>query len=198
MNLREARQAKGLTQKQVAAHIGINQNTYSYWETGRSRVDTEALPRLAALFGVTVDYLLGKEPVDEPAHGVKIPVLGRVAAGIPIEAVEEVLDYEEISPEMARQGEFFALQIKGRSMEPRMQEGDIIICKKQADAETGDVAVVLVSNDDATVKKIKKTMDGLYLIPTNPTFDPIYFTHSEVIHKPVSIVGKVVELRAKY
>ena len=129
MNLREARQATGLTQKQGAAHIGINQNTYSYWETGRSRVDTEALPKLAELFGVTVDYLLGKEPEAEPAHGVKIPVLGRVAAGIPIEAVEEVLDYEEISPEMARQGEFFALQIKGRSMEPRMQEGDIIICK---------------------------------------------------------------------
>ena len=87
MNLRQARLAKGLTQQQVAAHIGINQNTYSYWETGRSRVDTAALPRLAALFGVSVDYLLGNAGEETP-KGVKIPVLGRVAAGIPIEAVE--------------------------------------------------------------------------------------------------------------
>lgn len=197
MNLRQARLAKGLTQRQVAAHIGINQNTYSYWETGRSRVDTAALPQLAALFGVSVDYLLGHSGEESP-KGVKIPVLGRVAAGIPIEAVEDILDYEEISPQMAAQGEFFALQVKGRSMEPRMQEGDIIICKKQADVETGDVAVVLVNGDDATVKKIKKTAAGLYLIPTNPAFDPLYFTYDEVISRPVSIIGKVVELRAKY
>ncbi len=197
MNLRQARLAKGLTQRQVAAHIGINQNTYSYWETGRSRVDTAALPRLAALFGVSVDYLLGNAGEETP-KGVKIPVLGRVAAGIPIEAVEDILDYEEISPHMAAQGEFFALQVKGRSMEPRMQEGDIIICKKQADAETGDVAVVLVNGDDATVKKIKKTSAGLYLLPTNPAFDPLFYTYDEVMDRPVTIIGKVVELRAKY
>ncbi len=197
MNLRQARLAKGLTQRQVAAHIGINQNTYSYWETGRSRVDTAALPRLAALFGVSADYLLGNAGEETP-KGVKIPVLGRVAAGIPIEAVEDILDYEEISPHMAAQGEFFALQVKGRSMEPRMQEGDIIICKKQADAETGDVAVVLVNGDDATVKKIKKTSAGLYLLPTNPAFDPLFYTYDEVMDRPVTIIGKVVELRAKY
>lgn len=197
MNLRQARLAKGLTQRQVAAHIGINQNTYSYWETGRSRVDTVALPRLAALFGVSADYLLGNAGEETP-KGVKIPVLGRVAAGIPIEAVEDILDYEEISPHMAAQGEFFALQVKGRSMEPRMQEGDIIICKKQADAETGDVAVVLVNGDDATVKKIKKTSAGLYLLPTNPAFDPLFYTYDEVMDRPVTIIGKVVELRAKY
>ncbi len=197
MNLRQARLAKGLTQRQVAAHIGINQNTYSYWETGRSRVDTAALPRLAALFGVSVDYLLGNAGEETP-KGVKIPVLGRVAAGIPIEAVEDILDYEEISPHMAAQGEFFALQVKGRSMEPRMQEGDIIICKKQSDAETGDVAVVLVNGDDATVKKIKKTSAGLYLLPTNPAFDPLFYTYDEVMDRPVTIIGKVVELRAKY
>ena len=197
MNLRQARLAKGLTQRQVAAHIGINQNTYSYWETGRSRVDTAALPRLAALFGVSVDYLLGNAGEETP-KGVKIPVLGRVAAGIPIEAVEDILEYEEISPHMAAQGEFFALQVKGRSMEPRMQEGDIIICKKQADAETGDVAVVLVNGDDATVKKIKKTSAGLYLLPTNPAFDPLFYTYDEVMDRPVTIIGKVVELRAKY
>ena len=197
MNLRQARLAKGLTQRQVAAHIGINQNTYSYWETGRSRVDTAALPRLAALFGVSVDYLLGNAGEETP-KGVKIPVLGRVAAGIPIEAVEDILDYEEISPHMAAQGEFFALQVKGRSMEPRMQVGDIIICKKQSDAETGDVAVVLVNGDDATVKKIKKTSAGLYLLPTNPAFDPLFYTYDEVMDRPVTIIGKVVELRAKY
>lgn len=88
-------------------------------------------------------------------RGVRIPVLGRVVAGIPIEAVEEILDYEEITPELAATGEFFALKIRGHSMEPRMMEGDVVIVRKQEDVESGDVAIVLVNGNEATVKRVK-------------------------------------------
>lgn len=128
----------------------------------------------------------------------KIPVLGEVAAGIPIEAVTDIVDYEEIDAAMASTGEFFGLRIKGASMEPRMREGDVVIVRKQDDADTGDTAVVLVNGDSATVKKIKKGPDGISLIPTNPAYDPLYYTAAEVERLPVRIIGRVVELRAKY
>ena len=101
---------------------------------------------MAHILGTTTDYLLGnsttKEADQKVGRGVRIPVLGRVVAGIPIEAVEEILDYEEITPELAATGEFFALKIRGHSMEPRMMEGDVVIVRRQDDVESGDVAIV--------------------------------------------------------
>lgn len=130
--------------------------------------------------------------------GIRIPVLGDVAAGIPIEAIQDIVDYEEIDSAMAASGEYFGLRIKGSSMEPRMRDGDVVIVRKQDYADTGDTAVVLVNGDSATVKKIKKGPDGISLIPTNPAYDPMYYTAAEVESLPVRIIGRVVELRAKY
>jgi repressor LexA len=131
--------------------------------------------------------------------GVKIPVLGRVQAGVPVEAVEEILDWEEITQEMAATGDFFGLQIRGGSMEPRMKEGDVVIVRKQADSNTGDTVVVLINGDEATVKRLKKHEDGsLSLIPTNPAFDPLFYSQAEVAGLPVILLGRVVELRAKF
>ena len=138
-------------------------------------------------------FLTGKET----AKGVVINVLGKVAAGIPIEAIENIIDTEEISQEMACKGEFFGLQIHGKSMEPRMLEGDIVIVMKQETAETGDIVIVTVNGTDATCKRLKKYRDGIELIPFNPSFNPIFYTNEEIENKPVHIIGKVVELRAK-
>lgn len=70
--------------------------------------------------------------------------------------MEEILDYEEITPDLAATGEFFALKIRGHSMEPRMMEGDVVIVRRQDDVDSGDVAIVLVNGDEATVKRVKK------------------------------------------
>ena len=197
LRIKEARKAKGLTQVEVAQIIGISQNGYSNWETGRNRIDMNSLQKLADLFGVSIDYLLGKN--ESSRSGIKIPVLGDVAAGIPIEAVENIVDYEEIDAALASTGEFFGLRIKGSSMEPRICEGDVVIVRKQSDADTGDTAVVLVNGDSATVKRIKKEPDGdLWLIPNNPAYDTRHYTPEEIQHLPVSIIGKVVELRGKF
>lgn len=194
VNLKARRKEAGYTQAEVAAYIGLSQPQYSAWENGKSRIDHISLEKLAALFGCTVDALITKSETTS----VRIPVLGEVAAGIPIEAVTDIVDYEEIDAAMASTGEFFGLRIKGASMEPRMREGDVVIVRKQDDADTGDTAVVLVNGDSATVKKIKKGPDGISLIPTNPAYDPLYYTAAEVERLPVRIIGRVVELRAKY
>ena len=197
-NLRQARKAKGLTQAEVARTIGLTQNGYSYWENGKAKIDKDQLLKLAELFEVSTDYLLGNTSKPN-TKGVWIPVLGDVAAGIPIEAVEDIVDYEEIDAALAATGDFFGLRIKGSSMEPRIREGDVVIVRKQGDADTGDTVVVLVNGDSATVKRLKKEADGsMWLLPNNPAYDPQHFTPTEITEKPVHIIGKVVELRGKF
>lgn len=130
--------------------------------------------------------------------GVVINVLGRVAAGIPIEAVTDIIDTEEIPEEMAVTGEFFGLQIHGDSMEPRMCEGDVVIVRQQDDAESGDVVIAMINGNDATCKRLRKYRDGIELISNNPSYDPMFFSNEEIETKPVKIIGKVVELRGKF
>ena len=128
----------------------------------------------------------------------KIPVLGRVAAGIPIEAAEEIIDWEEITEDMAITGEFFGLQIKGDSMEPKFSDGDVVIVRQQSDADDGDIVIAMVNSDDAVCKKLKKYQDGIALVSTNPAYEPLYFTNEEIEKTPIKIIGKVKELRAKF
>lgn len=201
--LRELREAKGLYQKDVAAAIGVDRTTYVKYERGTSEPSYNILSKLAEYFNVSVDYLLGRQTVmDGPAPSVPgsrwIPVLGAVAAGVPIEAIEDMEDYEEISQEMAASGDYFALRVKGDSMEPKISNGDVVIVRRQSDCETGDMAVVLVNGDEATVKRIKKRPEGLMLIPNNPAYEPMFYSAEEVQKLPVQILGKVVELRAKF
>lgn len=129
----------------------------------------------------------------------KVKVLGRVAAGIPIEANEDVVDELEVSGEMAWDGNYFGLIIKGDSMEPNISNGDVIIVRQQEDANDGDIVVALVNGNDATCKKLRKYEDGsVALVSINPAYSPMYFSKSEVDDTPVRIIGKVKELRRKF
>lgn len=195
------RKEKDLQQKEVAEAIGMNRIVLNRIELGKRPLRDDEAVALADYFHVTTDYLLkGKVPEqNHSSRGVRIPVLGRVVAGIPIEAVEEILDYEEITPELAATGEFFALKIRGHSMEPRMMEGDVVIVRKQEDVESGDVAIVLVNGNEATVKRVKKQEEGITLIATNTSvYEPHFYSNKEIKNLPVRILGKVVELRGKF
>lgn len=106
----------------------------------------------------------------EKKKSVTINVLGRVAAGIPIDASENIIDTEEITQEMAQTGTFFGLQIHGDSMEPKMSEGDVVIVRQQDDAESGEIVIVTVNGTDATCKRLRKYRDGIELISSNPSY----------------------------
>ena len=191
--LKELRKSKNLTQIDMAKIFHITQASYSLWESGKTKIDNASLERLSEMFEVSIDYILGK--AEKEISSVRIPVLGRIPAGIPIEAVEEILDYEEITPEIARTGEYFALKVQGDSMAPQIMNGDVLIIKKQDSAESGDVCVVFVNGDDATLKKIQKDENGIALIPNNPAYGIRYFTNKEIQTLPVRVVGKAVEVR---
>ena len=117
----------------------------------------------------------------EKKKSVTINVLGRVAAGNPIDASENIIDTEEITQEMAQTGTFFGLQIHGDSMEPKMSEGDVVIVRQQDDAESGEIVIVTVNGTDATCKRLRKYRDGIELISSNPSYKPIFFSNEEII-----------------
>lgn len=192
--LKLLRSQKGLSQAELANQLDISPSTVAMWESGkREPRDYETLELIADYFNVNMEVLLtGK------LSPTKIPVLGKVIAGIPIEAIEDIIDYEEIPESMAKQGEYFALQIKGSSMEPKFSDGDVVIVRKQEDVDNGSIAIILVNGNEATVKKIKKFENGINLIPTNPDYEVLTYTTEEIKSLPVQIIGKVVELRAKF
>lgn len=194
----------GLSQYSLADALSIPQSTIGGWESGKREPKIATVQRLADFFGVSVDYLLGRDslsinfpPSPSIPGGKWIPVLGTIQAGIPVEAINDILDYEEITPNMSSQGEHFALKIKGQSMEPKMSEGDIVIVRKQSDCDSGDTAVVLVNGNEATIKRIQKTPEGVMLVPNNPVFETLFFSNEKIENLPVIVIGKVVELRAK-
>lgn len=154
--LRELREANGFRSQQAFADaFGVAQSTVGGWEAGKREPNFTTMQKLADFFNVSIDYLLGRSNYLDAPHstgGVWIPVLGRVAAGVPIEAIEDVEDYEEITMEMAEAGEHFALKIKGDSMEPKISNGDVVIVRCQADCDSGSIAVVIVNGQDATVQ----------------------------------------------
>ena len=197
--LKELRVANGYkTQADLAKTIFVNQTAVSQWERGVTTPSPDMLVKLANLYGVTVDYILNNRDDTIPNDSRRVPVLGEVAAGLPMMAEENIVDYEEIDPAMAASGELFGLRIKGSSMEPRIKEGDVVIVRKQEDVDTGDVAVVLVNGDSATVKRIKKETNGITLVPNNTAFSPIYYSNDDIERLPVRIIGKVLELRGKF
>jgi repressor LexA len=192
---------KGISKNKMLTDLGLSKNSIVDWNNRGTIPNGETLSKIAAYFNISTDYLLnGTSNISQfpKSKSIKIPVLGFVRAGIPVEAVEDIIDYEEITQDMAEQGDFFALSVKGNSMEPRICEGDVVIVRKQSDIESGDLAIVLINGQDATVKKVMKNSHGITLVPFNLSYQPMMFSNREILELSVCIIGKVVELRGKF
>ncbi len=204
MNLKEIRKRKGLTQLEVAEQLNLSVQAYSNYEIGRREPDFETLKKLADLFNVSIDYILGRnnaEFVSLSRNVVKIPIYGEIPAGIPIEMIEDsfIEDYEEIDALLTRGGSvYFGLKVKGDSMFPEFRNGDTLILKQQDDCENGSFCAVSINHTECTFKKVIKKESGLTLQPLNPNFEPMFFTNQEVIELPITILGVVKEVRRSY
>lgn len=204
MRLKECREMAGMSQKEVAITMGLASPSISNWERGKTFPTHENLMKLANLYGVTVDFLTGRSDnphniVEKEGGAVRIPVYGVVPAGVPLEAIQEILDWEEIPSEMLHGGkEYFSLEIKGFSMWPDYQPGDRVIVQKTPVCESGKTCVVYVNGYAATLKRVKFGEDGsITLIPRNPEYTEKHYTREEVLTLPVSIAGVVVEIRRR-
>lgn len=199
--IKEIREKSGMSQVDFADKINVSKQTlYKYENNLITNIPSDKIEATAKIGNVSPAFLMGWEQPNsnKPSKGVVINVLGRVAAGIPIEAIEDIIDTEEITEEMAKTGNFFGLKIKGDSMEPKISENDVVIVRQQDDAESGDIVIATINGNEATCKRLRKYRDGIELISNNPSYEPKFFSNEEIESKPVRIIGKVVELRAKF
>lgn len=198
--IKKIREARGIAQKVLAIAMGVSAPTVSNWESGAKDPSNKNIRKLAEYLGVSCDCILGLEefePANPSKTAVRIPVYGRVPAGIPLEAIAEIIDYEEIPGAWTDGGkDYFSLIVKGDSMYPKYLEGDIIIVRKAETCESGQDCVVYVNSHDATLKKVILLDDGgVRLQPINTDYNPrTYYPGKD---EPVSIAGVVEEIRRK-
>lgn len=161
----------------------------------------DAVKNISKGLGIPLQELLNilddeQEFIVNTNKSIRIPVLGSIPAGVPIELIEDILDYEDISEEMLKGGkEYFALKVKGNSMEPKYLNGDTIIVLKQNDCESGQDAICMVNGDDGTFKRVFKTDNGITLQPLNSEYMPMFYSNEDIKNKPVRILGVVKEIR---
>ena len=199
-NIKKLREEKGLSQDTLAKLTGYtDRSSITKIEKGLVDLQQSKIELFANALGTTSRELMGwDDETPQDKKGVIINVLGRVAAGIPIEAVENIIDTEEITEELARTGKFFGLRIQGDSMEPDIHNGDTVIVRQQEDAETDEIVIALINGNDGVCKRLKKYENSIALVSFNANYEPMYFTKEETETKPVRIIGKVVELRRKF
>lgn len=188
----------GKTQSDVVEDLGITASTVSDWAKAKKYPRVDKMQMLAAYFGVPISELR-EAPNPRRTDVVRIPVVGSVIAGIPAEAVEDIVDWEEIPANMAARGDYIGLRVRGNSMEPRICEGDTVIIRRQKTIENGELAVVFVNGDEATLKRVKIVDGGIILVAYNSAvYEPHFYSRQQIRDLPVQIYGKVVELRGKF
>jgi len=208
--IRERRQQLGFTLLEIADYLGVQEATVQRYESGDIKnIKHDTVLRLSKILRCDPAYLMGwtdssKGEYNTKSKVVRIPVYGKIAAGVPIEEIEDIDDWEEIDYPNGNNNNYIALRIRGDSMEPRICEGDVIIIRLQQTIENGELAAVRVNDGntdgvDATCKRVKYTSDGgIMLISTNPDYPPVYYSKKDIKEKDVEIIGKVVELRGKF
>lgn len=209
--LKDLRTASKYTMEQLAKMIGVGKSAIGNYESGRRYPKKEQLEALADIFNVDMDYLTCRTDIPnrligspsvmletaQPVHDtVRIPLLGRVAAGTPLYTDGNIIGEEYVDPRMVAGGaSLFALKVSGDSMTPDIRDGDILIVREQSDVDDGDIVVATVNGEEGCVKKLKKYPDALALISLNPLYEPMIFSGEQVNNMPVTVLGKVVQVR---
>lgn len=177
----------------VARETGIAYQTVSDWRNGKSMARGGGLQKLAEYFSVNVsdltsDRMANITPVTEL---IKVPILGTIACGDPITAIENIAEYRAVPKENLPSGELFFLEASGDSMEPKIPNGAYVLCRKQEEVENGEIAAVLVNNDEeTTLKKVIKQGETVLLQAINENYAPYIVTKEN----PARIVGKAIKV----
>lgn len=202
-NIKSIRKEKNYTQNELAKRANISRTYLSDVENDRYNPSIDTLTDIAKALEVEIVSLIDSSSFttvrvypNNNQKTVTINVLGKIPAGIPIEAIENVVDTEDIViGEFESSRDYFALKVEGDSMSPTIQDKDTVIIRKQPKVENNEVAAVLVNGDEATLKRVKISDAGLTLIPDNTSYDPKFFSPDEVEKLPIKILGKVIEIR---
>lgn len=190
----------GKTQRQLARFTGVSQAAVSGWCKGLKVPRMDKIDKICNFFRINrFQLLVYSAESTQYLQSIPIPVLAVVRAGIPIDAQEEIIAWEGISPQTAFSGDFFGMQVRGDLMKPRFSENDLTIVRQQDKAESGDIVAVSIGSRDAVLLELMKYPDGgIALIPSNPLHPPLRFSGEEIEKRRVNIIGKVTELRVRF
>ncbi len=200
-NIKKYRKDRGYTQTELAEKMGYaDKSAISKIENGKVDLPQSQIIKFSDVLQVPPGELMGWDAEDgstslelipTPNNEGVIPILGTVPAGIPTDAVEDIRGYIDVPASWV--DDHGALIVKGDSMYPKYQDGDIVIYNYQPDCESGDDCVVYVNGDPATIKKVIKRKDGIILQPLNSAYEPMFFTNGDDLR----IAGVIVEMRRK-
>lgn len=204
--LKYLRQRSELTQQEFADKIGKSKSIISMYENGNRKPDYETLEVIADFFNIDVDKLMCRDDnqstdkafadaiLIEMPESVLIPVYGKIRAGVPLEAIEDVEEHIDVPAKWIQSGrKIIGLKVDGDSMYPKYFDGDIVVLECDIDYYSGDDCAVYVNGYEATIKQIKWIDDGIELIPINTTYPPKKYQKDEF-----SILGKVIEMRRRF
>ena len=201
-NIKRYMRKKNISRRELCDALGFNYNTLADWLHARKYPRIDKIEMMANYFGISKADLVEQYSEDSANRigaldMIKIPVLGSVVAGDPREAIQEADEFMYIpSLDHRRSEDYFALRVFGESMEPNLMDGDIAIVRIQPDVDSGQVAVVLIDNQDSTVKRVFKSQDGITLVADNPAvFSPRFFSNEDCLSLPVLILGRVISIQ---
>lgn len=198
--IKKKRIESGFSQVDFANKIDVSKQTlYKYENNIITNIPSDKIEAISKVLNLSPMYIMGWEDLEQPipkSNGyptVRIPVLGDVAAGVPILAQQDIIGYEDIPSDMAKTGEYFGLKIKGDSMEPKIHDNDIVIVKSMSNAENNDIVIAMINNE-ATCKRLHKYSNSVVLTAINSDYKPIEVTPDE----DIQILGKVVMSISKF
>jgi repressor LexA len=181
----------------LGAFLGLTPPTISRYCTASMAAKTTTIEVIARKYGVNPAWLMGTEGQPKFLIGdmppKKLPVLGVIAAGQPISAIENIIGYEYVPTDTNAD---FCLKVKGDSMiNARIYDGDVVFIRQQPDAENGEIAAVIIDGEEATLKRVYHVDGNIILRPENPNYKDIVFSKKD--KKVVQILGKAIYFKSE-
>lgn len=199
-NIRRCRRNLGLTLEEVARQVGLSRQTMSRYETGViGNIPSDKIELLAQALHTTPAYLMGWESGGEedpplPSNVTplrpmqKVPLVGRIACGTPILAEQNIEDYIDLPGHIHAD---YALTCQGDSMiNAGIQDGDVVYIRQQPEVENGQIAAVIVGEDEATLKRFYFDGGVVQLVAENSRIPPMVFSGAELAR--VHVIGRAV------
>lgn len=199
--LEKALRIRNIKSVELHERTGISESLLSKYLSGNAVARQKKISLISDTLEVSPVWLMGYDvPMEaipiQSIEKIQIPLLRTVKAGYDYLAQENIIGYESIDDVIDPQN-YYALRVTGDSMEPLFSDGDIAIVHKQEDFDNGNTCIILINGDEATVKKVAKTEDGIDLIAMNPYYPKRHFTKEKMKQTPVQIIGKVIEARKR-
>ena len=202
-NIRHYMEQNNKTRNEMCKALGVKYTTFADWVNAKTYPRIDRIEQMAAYFGIEKSDLLEERlptgAIPYQKHPTQpIPIVGVVSCGIPLLAEDNIEGYYETSLQDITSGEtYFWLRAKGDSMiNVGIHEGDLLLIRQQNDVDSGDIAVVSINGDDATLKRVIKKENALILQPENPSYETKIFVGEEMAS--VHIRGRLMKLEKRF